>query len=195
MGTVGLERLKKQSSVKTLYKPLDTKTKQIRLLTLGIGTTSDNVKGRLIHASLEGWRKPKYETTSCRWADSVGETALIDGISVDVPHGGLHVLKSLRLPDKVRVVWLDCICINQANDAERSQQVAMMDEVYRQGVQNIADLGEDDAGGHPRRAVELIKLILEDIRREAKDKKALFAHVTEEIFIERCPVSWRLAEA
>ncbi|KAF2771322.1 hypothetical protein EJ03DRAFT_38882 [Teratosphaeria nubilosa] len=77
----------------------------------------------------------------------------------------------MRLPDQDRVVWMECICINQEYDAERSQQVAMMDDVYRYGVHNLAHLGEDHAGEDSRRASELINLILKDIRREAKAKK------------------------
>jgi hypothetical protein len=53
-------------------------------------------------------------------------------------------LKYLRLPAKDRMIWIDAICINQADREERSFQVSMMSLVYTSAEEVCVWLGEDD---------------------------------------------------
>lgn len=51
-------------------------------------------------------------------------------------------VKRLRFPNQDRVLWIDALCINQKDAAERSHQVALMAKVYRQAKDVIAWLEE-----------------------------------------------------
>ncbi|KAF3004605.1 hypothetical protein E8E14_007502 [Neopestalotiopsis sp. 37M] len=52
-------------------------------------------------------------------------------------------LKHLRYEDKARVLWIDALCINQANNEEKSAQVAMMADIYQYAHRVIAWLGPE----------------------------------------------------
>lgn len=51
-------------------------------------------------------------------------------------------LKALREPTNDRLIWVDALCINQANYDERSQQVQLMGSIYEQAARVIVWLGE-----------------------------------------------------
>jgi hypothetical protein len=52
-------------------------------------------------------------------------------------------------------IWIDAICINQIDNAEKSVQIAMMDEIYSGARRVIAWLGRCDEHTHP--ALEVIQ--------------------------------------
>lgn len=54
-------------------------------------------------------------------------------------------LRHLRSEDSERVLWIDAICINQKNDAERGYQVSLMKDIYRMASIVVIWLGEADA--------------------------------------------------
>ncbi|KAH7130729.1 heterokaryon incompatibility protein-domain-containing protein [Dendryphion nanum] len=53
----------------------------------------------------------------------------------------MTALQHLRLESGIRTIWVDAICINQANLDERSDQVAMMFRIYRSASKVCAWLG------------------------------------------------------
>jgi hypothetical protein len=44
------------------------------------------------------------------------------------------VLRQLRLADALRTLWIDAICINQDDENEKGQQVALMGDIYRTAI-------------------------------------------------------------
>jgi hypothetical protein len=52
-------------------------------------------------------------------------------------------LRRLRLPNKARIIWVDALCINQSNSAEKSQQVPMMGNIYQSARSVFVWLGEE----------------------------------------------------
>jgi hypothetical protein len=54
-----------------------------------------------------------------------------------------HGFKDKRWP---KFIWADAICINQRDDVEKAQQVAMMDSIYRRASVIVVDV-EDGQGG------------------------------------------------
>ncbi|KAK4222998.1 het-domain protein [Podospora fimiseda] len=48
---------------------------------------------------------------------------------------------ALRKPQKL--VWIDAICINQADEDEKSKQVTKMRDIYRSAIQTVAYLGDE----------------------------------------------------
>jgi hypothetical protein len=54
-----------------------------------------------------------------------------------------QALYCLRLTESKRVLWVDALCINQADDIEMSYQVASIGEVYQNAVNVVIFLGEE----------------------------------------------------
>ncbi|KAI3319343.1 heterokaryon incompatibility protein-domain-containing protein [Xylariaceae sp. AK1471] len=54
------------------------------------------------------------------------------------------LLRYLRGQNKVRHFWIDAVCLNQDDDAEKVQQVPLMGYIYRQAQQVHIWLGTDD---------------------------------------------------
>lgn len=68
-------------------------------------------------------------------------TICIDGHSVPVTKSLWTALGHLRYPGRSRKLWIDYICINQEDIAERSQQVAKMGLIYEQAKSVVIWLG------------------------------------------------------
>jgi hypothetical protein len=49
----------------------------------------------------------------------------------------------IRFPDRRRFIWADAICINQSDLQERSQQVRLMGNIYRNAERVLIWLGPD----------------------------------------------------
>ena len=90
-----------------------------------------------------------YEALSYTWGPPFedqslqSEQILLSGSEMQITGNLFHVLKRLRLSDRPRVLWVDAICINQGDVDERSQQVAMMSQIYAGARRVLVWLGED----------------------------------------------------
>ncbi|KAI1374589.1 HET-domain-containing protein [Hypoxylon crocopeplum] len=77
-------------------------------------------------------------------------------------------LKHLRYVDKPRAMWIDALCINQADEAEKGPQVAMMGEIYRLAYRVVAWLGpEENDSNH---AMDLINNLGSKIKYDPDTK-------------------------
>ena len=77
--------------------------------------------------------KPEYETLSYVWGDpNPSNEIMANGSAIKITRNLHTALCYLRSPDIPRVIWADGICINQLDLDERSCQVGMMDDIYRQ---------------------------------------------------------------
>ncbi|KAH9218706.1 heterokaryon incompatibility protein-domain-containing protein [Leptodontidium sp. 2 PMI_412] len=133
---------KAEDQVTALYTPLITERKEIRLVTLCSGNFEDDIFCSLSKVSLDD--KPSYEALSYVWGDRrITRRIFIDGLSKRVTRNLEIALRHLRYDSRPRVLWIDAICINQRNIAERSVQVMHMDEVYAKATSVIAWLGEE----------------------------------------------------
>jgi hypothetical protein len=52
-------------------------------------------------------------------------------------------LRQLRLPKEDRFIWVDALCINQLDHAEKSQQVPMMGKIYQSARSVVIWLGDE----------------------------------------------------
>ena len=57
-------------------------------------------------------------------------------------------LRRLRHASDPRILWIDQLCINQADDAEKGQQVGLMADIYKKAYRTIVWLGEEDRDRH-----------------------------------------------
>jgi hypothetical protein len=124
---------------------LDKKSQEIRVLDLDAGTEESPLSGQLRHVFLNEPETACYETISYVW----GDAALVASISLDdelvrIPTSAASALRRMRLPSMSRILWIDCICINQHDDDEKGHQVAMMADIFQSSSRTLAHLGDDD---------------------------------------------------
>ncbi|KAF1833844.1 HET-domain-containing protein [Decorospora gaudefroyi] len=111
------------------YHPLASPT-AFRLLDLQRASTPDALlEGRLSH-HIRG--TINYETLSYEWGqpNPSDPYILINGHRTQI-RSNLHAaLSAIRLADQDRRIWIDALCINQTDTAERSHQVRVMGAIY-----------------------------------------------------------------
>jgi hypothetical protein len=131
---------------KYLYPPLRSPT-AFRVLELQPGYHSNPVQCKLLDASLE--EAPNYEALSYCWGDPK-DTQIINCNEQSFPiTSNLHAaLVNLRQPGRKRTLWVDALCINQRDSAERNRQLRLMGRIYRKADKVIAWIGgESEAAG------------------------------------------------
>ncbi|GIZ45731.1 hypothetical protein CKM354_000888600 [Cercospora kikuchii] len=127
-----------------LYRPLEG-DKAIRFIELLPGKPSNVISINFIYDTLLMRPAPTYEATSYTWGSpNPTKTILCDGIEFDLRDNAHDFLQQLRLPDRSRMLWMDCLCINQADAVERAKQVEMMYVIYQTAVAVIAWIGRQD---------------------------------------------------
>ena len=122
------------------------------------------IQCQLVNYSLQesGGGTHLYEALSYVWGDPK-ETLLISIDKHDLPVTvNLHAALS-RLRDRCfeRIIWVDAVCINQADEKEKGQQIQSMAKIYGQANRVIVWLGK---------AADDSDQALEDIRVAAEGK-------------------------
>jgi hypothetical protein len=85
---------------------------------------------------------------------------LCSTISIPVTANLAQALPYLQAETEERVLWIDAICINQRDTAERGQQVGRMAEIFKMATQVVVWLGPAD--GHTSLAIKtLVRLAAE----------------------------------
>lgn len=140
-----------------LYEDLQSSSAQIRLIRLSRDDTnrSGRVSGELTTFSLYDPRCPPYTTVSYTWGDKEyhEESIQLNGHNKFVLKNVLALLRMLCSTSSEAFnldedwFWIDSICINQAKFSERTSQVKLMGQIYRQANATIVWLteGSDDA--------------------------------------------------
>jgi hypothetical protein len=87
-----------------------------------------------------------YEALSYTWdADASNARQnipiLLNGSPFQVTANLESALRHLRLPTSQRTLWIDAICINQLDTAEKEHQINVMSEIYDRAQQVIVWLG------------------------------------------------------
>jgi hypothetical protein len=131
-----------RSSSDGIYHALDTKVQEIRIVNIGPGSGTEPIECELQHLQL-GDLASTYEALSYTWGP------VYDLCSIKLHGNHFHVtknleaaLRQLRLPNAVRRVWIDALCIDQSNFAQRGQQVLLMRQIYSNATEVLVWLGE-----------------------------------------------------
>ncbi|ROT38429.1 HET-domain-containing protein [Sodiomyces alkalinus F11] len=113
------------------YEPLDGNTNSFRVLRIA----PSNSFGRSpVVCKLEAavWDTCEYEALSYSWGNHKHRSSiLLHGEPFSVTKDLGVALEQLCLPDRVRTIWVDAICINQLDADERAAQVQKMGHIYR----------------------------------------------------------------
>ncbi|KAF5875479.1 uncharacterized protein Bfra_003933 [Botrytis fragariae] len=147
------------------YKPL-TEHDSIRLLGLSpsVDTTAD-IHCALLTTTLGKWDNDTfngYTALSYVWGDPEKKKVIyigheVIGITVNLD----SALRDIRDPLMKQYLWIDAICIDQANSSEKSKQVIQMAKIYQIARNTIIYLGE---------STESSTLLLGAISRFCKQK-------------------------
>lgn len=125
-------------------------SRSIRILTLHPANGRDQpLRGYLSTESLdESASEIDFEAISYVWGSRsrTEQLHLDDGRVLPITQSIHDALRRLRRQDQPRRLWADQVCINQNDVEERSQQVDLMNLVYRSARQILVWLGHDDAG-------------------------------------------------
>jgi hypothetical protein len=158
------------------YQPFNN-GQSIRILSLRPGTGDEALRGELSFASVHN--APAYEALSYVWGDP-NRCASIDlgGNPLALTQSLHDALTRLRHPDRPRVLWVDQVCINQADVVERSQQVKFMNEIYKNADHVLVWLGRDP-DGIAARAVSFVHELKEVFDDPARSEEFMIANREE----------------
>lgn len=150
------------------YHPLKTSTHEIRILQIhpAIDLT-EQIRCNLVHLSLDArassypaeekpFRHPRLHKTgilgasggfaalSYVWGDvEPAKIINLDGLPRTVTRNLAAALCHLRDPHKFLWIWVDALCINQADLVERAHQVSQMGDIYRHAERVLVWLGPE----------------------------------------------------
>lgn len=148
-----------------IYQPLTKQSEDIRLLLLLPGHPQDVIKVELKPTTCPfsgfpgqnsgpetepGVTVPEYEALSYVWGVRTGEQRILvreqaasSSRFINVTENLHSALRYLRSQNEGRILWVDAICINQSDLAERGNQVLLMRSIYFNASRVLAWLGVD----------------------------------------------------
>lgn len=130
------------------YLPLENT--EIRILTIQLGLKSDPIICTLSHTQIYA---TAYTALSYCWGDSNDSVPItVNNCIVPVTQNLFAALLELRW-QAYTVIWVDALCINQADTTERNHQILRMRDIYYTASQTIAWLGSD-LGDHAKLAFQ-----------------------------------------
>ncbi|KAK4224453.1 heterokaryon incompatibility protein-domain-containing protein [Podospora fimiseda] len=121
-----------------------------RLLELIPGIPGDSIKIRLLNMRIA--TTLEYEALSYTWGDpaAVADVQVLDANDdeylgkIGITWNCYAALCRLRLPDNVRTLWIDAVCINQSLVPEKNHQISLMARIYESASRVIFYLGEEE---------------------------------------------------
>ena len=172
------------------YQALRRDRPEVRLLRIAAGQSSEPLRCTLNVVSLDD--APRYETISYCWGEATRHAELpLNDSTLSVRQNAIATLCQVRSSDVSRTVWIDAVCINQDDAIERSQQVAMMGEIYRGAVGNLIHLDTTQAV-----AANAVRIAEHLARLECKIDEAAALLLKDDLHWQifsdgsRCPAVW-----
>jgi hypothetical protein len=109
---------------------------------------------------------PTYEAISYRWGDATKVRLItIGGKKLEITANAFQVISRRASYWDPKLIWIDSVCINQKDLEERSRQVQLMRELYRNASRVIAWLGE---AAQPLPAIPALQVFIFLLNRHAK---------------------------
>ncbi|PMD45559.1 hypothetical protein L207DRAFT_508410 [Hyaloscypha variabilis F] len=126
------------------YKALNTDKSDIRLIRITPSRDrASRVRCTLIHKSLDT-SNHLYEALSYSWGGNILDKLIqLNGLDFRVTKNLEAALRALRKDDEDRYLWVDAICINQADVRERNREVLRMRKIYEVAHRVVVWLGQE----------------------------------------------------
>jgi len=132
------------------YPPIKQR-KELRLLRIEPGEFDEPIRCEIFTDYLfyKYIDFPEFEAISYTWADESGDSSeccsiFLNAVPFPVTRNCERALKRARERPSRAFVWIDAICIDQSNDAERGQQVRLMPDIYSRAKTVLVYIGEED---------------------------------------------------
>ncbi|KAF2092009.1 hypothetical protein K490DRAFT_31878, partial [Saccharata proteae CBS 121410] len=124
------------------YRPLRSRA-STRLARILPGSGSQGIVIELVEAHLKGHHRLDYVALSYRWGDTTKDKAVMcNNCRLPITESLLVALRRFRDPGQINCRWIDQLCIDQSSNKERSRQVSLMGDIFRQAHKVIVWLGE-----------------------------------------------------
>ena len=119
-------------------------------------------------------QKPPYEALSYRWTDPNKETPHLvycNGFECPIGSNLYAALIRFRLADAPRALWVDQLCIDQAEGPEKAQQLLIMGDIYSKAERVLAWLGlaYDDSD----KAMDLFPKLVDRLQALTRDHEKM----------------------
>ncbi|ETS78998.1 hypothetical protein PFICI_08851 [Pestalotiopsis fici W106-1] len=164
----------------------------IRLLSIEPATnTDDDIKCKLEEVLL--LEAPEYESLSYCWGEPIRKCPIeCNDTSIDITENLSSALRHLRHTKKHRIIWVDAICINQNDFAERSSQVLAMREIFQHARSVVIWLGPASANSSLafRTLKQCQTAIPEVMKRFAEDPFSIVRYTSMNKYFPQI-VAWR----
>jgi hypothetical protein len=155
------------------YIPLPDAVGSIRLLRLlPAADETAAIHCELFHYQLpsSGEKKLPYAALSYVWGNADHHrTIFLDGYQLDITPNLYDALLCLRDCGLPQILWIDAICINQADEKEKVQQIQSMAKIYGRAGHVIAYLGK--AADDSDLALEAIQLSSRNAMIQGHDER------------------------
>lgn len=148
---------KQYSRLDAFSHPKMNSHKQIRLLDVRRNIPLLPLRAALVVVDIDD--PPPYEAVSYTWDPDPTEhlPVAINGMQHSVPRNVHDILSRLGSTFSRRYIWIDSICINQSDEAEKVHQIKLMRHVYHRAFRVLACLGESRKTGY---AAALLNMLI-----------------------------------
>lgn len=127
-----------------LYSPLKEEDFEVRILDILPATDLEEpiiCEFRIV--SLTAKSLPLYTALSYTWGDAKHSCNIfVDGTECRVSINLAFALRHLRSQKETESVWADALCINQMNVSEKTAQLFIMEDIYKDAEKVLVWLGE-----------------------------------------------------
>lgn len=156
-----------RSTKRSIHAYNTLRPNEIRLIDLYPGKWTDPLRCSLKTVNLAD--AASYESLSYCWGLTKSkEDLLSDKGSIPVTKNLSGALRQLRSDQTLRTLWIDAICINQADVTERGQQVSFMRDIFRLSDRTVVWLGE--ASHDSGLAIDLINELSQSSRQSDRSQ-------------------------
>jgi Heterokaryon incompatibility protein (HET) len=175
------------------YKYEDLEEGEIRLLRIMPGSGKDTLRCRMLQGTID--KLPGFNTLSYTWDESLGdethqvlltETIFLNHRPYLIAPNLLSALRYYR-QKYAEPLWVDFICINQLNLAERGKQVSYMRQIYQSASLVLIWLGGE--ANDSELAMDFLQRVSEE-RDVAASAAYIFGTIARGDHIE----SWKALE-
>ncbi|KAK0620818.1 heterokaryon incompatibility protein-domain-containing protein [Immersiella caudata] len=129
------------SPIDRVHKYRRLQDDEIRLLILNPGSEDEPISCFLEHSHIS--KTKPYHALSYAWGSALEpRTILLDGCPTEVSGNLEAFLRSRRREHECPVLWVDAVCINQADMDEKRAQIQLMKRVYEGSDLVLVWLGE-----------------------------------------------------
>ena len=126
-----------------------------RVLKLAHGKDRSTLRGEILHIDLDD--DPEYAALSYVWGTETDPVRIeCNGCQIEVTQNLAEALWHIRDESISIYLWVDALCINQHDLAEKSHQVTLMKDIYASANAVLVWLGPSEA--------EVATEVFEDIR-------------------------------